>query len=98
MGDTTAAWPLLHHAVTVGYETEMLSALMDVLEGVGVLLLADGRTADGVELLQFVRDHSATEGQFVRQAEKALRGFVFEESGISLDGMVTAVLQEMLLV
>lgn len=93
MGDAAQAWPLLHHAVTVGHEAQALPALMDVLEGVGVLLLADGQIDLAVELLQFVRDHPATEKQFVTQVEGALKSYAFAKSDASLAGIITAVLQ-----
>ena len=98
LGDTAQAWRLMHRAVTVGYEAQALPALMDVLEGVGVLLLADGRVALAVELFQFIRDHPATEGQFVQQATAALKNQGVDESQTcerTLAEMITAVLQEM---
>jgi len=98
MGNMAGCWPLLRNAVTIGYEASALPALMDVLEGVGMLLLADGQTALAVELLQFVRNHPATERQFVTQAEESLRdhGFdISQDSERGLSEMITAVLQEM---
>jgi predicted ATPase/DNA-binding SARP family transcriptional activator len=71
-GDTAQAWQILRRAVLTGYGAETLPALMDVLTGVGELLLAVGQTAVSVPLLQFVAAHPATERQYQHEVEALL--------------------------
>jgi len=68
------AWQSLRQAVAVGYTAEALPALMDVLTGVGALLLAEGETAVAIDLLQFICAHPATEQQYVQEAKGLLAG------------------------
>jgi hypothetical protein len=59
--------------VQVGYEAEAMTALMDVLTGSAVLMIADGEETAVVEdLLRFIVAHPATEQQYVQEAQAML--------------------------
>ncbi|MCA9960430.1 MAG: hypothetical protein KC443_15415, partial [Anaerolineales bacterium] len=87
-GETAQAWQILRHAVQVGFAAETLPALMDVLTGVGALLLAVGETAVATSLLQFIAAHPATERQYVREAEEMLAAAGVEVTAVPLDVVV----------
>ena len=72
LGEREQARQILCQSVQAGYEIEALAALMDVLTGVGVLLLAEGKTAVALELLQYLAVHPATEEQYVQEAKRLL--------------------------
>ena len=91
----------IHHSeasLAVGYGAQALPALLDVLTGVGELLLVEGETAVALDLLQFIRAHPATEQQYVAEAEALLAqaggegtavvptDFMLEDVVIILDG------------
>lgn len=71
-GERQRAWQLMRRAVQTGYEAETLPALMDVLTGLGELLLAAGKTAVAIPLLQTIVAHPATEQQHVADARALL--------------------------
>ncbi|MCB8950097.1 MAG: tetratricopeptide repeat protein [Ardenticatenaceae bacterium] len=71
-GEPTQAWQILRRAVQAGFAAETLPALMDVLTGVGALLLEVGETATAVPLLQFIAAHPATERQYAQEATDLL--------------------------
>ena len=78
-GEAAQAWQILRQAVQAGFAAETLPGLMDVLTGVGTLLLAIGETAVASDLLQFVMAHPATERQYVHEAEELLT-----QAGVSM--------------
>jgi tetratricopeptide (TPR) repeat protein len=71
-GEPSRAWQILREAVAVGYEAAAMTALMDVLTGAAVLMVADGETAVVVDLLRFIVAHPATEQQYVQEAQALL--------------------------
>ncbi len=89
------AWQILHQAIQLGYQAQALPALMDVLTGVGQLLLTEGNTAVAIPLLHFIRTQPATEQQYVQEAEALLAQAGMESRGneeISLADMMDMLL------
>ncbi|NKQ36354.1 MAG: tetratricopeptide repeat protein [Chloroflexi bacterium] len=99
LGERERAWAELRRAVQTGYAAETLPALLDVLLGVGTLLLAEGDTPAAVALLQFIGGHPATEQQHVIEARELLAkaGAAADEGAGErpLAEVVTAVLRQM---
>ncbi|HID53823.1 MAG TPA: tetratricopeptide repeat protein, partial [Anaerolineae bacterium] len=97
-GERACAWENLRQAVQVGHEAETLPALLDVLTGVGALLLAEGETAAAVDLLRFICAHPATEQQYAAEAQELLaQAGAAADEGVGerpLAEVVTAVLRQ----
>ncbi|GAB4280438.1 MAG: hypothetical protein Kow0080_33310 [Candidatus Promineifilaceae bacterium] len=92
-GERMLARQLLAQAVTMAYEARAFPALLDVLTGMGTLLLADGETAVAATVLRCVAAHPATEQQHVAEAKTLLaQAGEAEEKERPLAEVVTAVL------
>ena len=71
-GEARAAWATLSAALTAAEQTGSPPVLLDVLDGVGQLWVAEGAMGRARPLLAFIAQHPAVESQHKENAERLL--------------------------
>ena len=71
-GETAVGWSTITTALVTAQETASPPVILDVLDGVGVLWVAEGALALARPLLGFIAHHPAAESQHRENAERLL--------------------------
>lgn len=72
LGDQETGWGHLREGLQVAMETEAVPAVLNVLDGVATLLVADSRRQEAAALLAFLISHPSAEQQYVDNARRLL--------------------------